>query len=256
MVSRIVIVFFMLVCDLSDIYAREILLTTGEWEPYISKRYKDYGLVNVIVKEAFKIQNIDVKYKFYPWKRALAYVKCEKNKKYKATTVWIKTKQRNMTFLYSDKPIIKTINTFFYLKNTNFEWKGDLLYLKKFRVGTSLGYSYSQEFENAVNQKILNPDVGLDDLKNLKKLLLKRIDVFICEKNVCLTLMKKYLLKKEQEKITYSKKPLSIEPCYLLFKKNKIQLKKEFDIGFEKFIKSERYQKIVEKFQKGVYDVY
>ncbi len=243
------LMFFLLLLQTSTLLAEKtIVLTTGEWEPFTSQSYKNSGIANAIVKEAFKIQNINVTYKFYPWKRAMFYAKIGK---YEGSSLWIKTKQRELDFLYSKEPILTHSTTFFHLRKTHFNWNDDINYLKKFKLGTTLGYSYSLELNNAIKNNILKPDVGLDDLKNLKKLLLGRIELFICDKNVCLTLIKKYFTKTEQNKITYSRKPISKVPHFLVFNKKQKKLKKEFDIGFEKLIKSGRYKEILKAFKKG-----
>ena len=246
---KIALIFFVLLLQTSTLFANKtIVLATGEWEPFTSQSYKEYGIANAIVKEAFKLQNINVNYKFYPWKRAIFYVKTGKHE---GSTIWIKTKQRELDFLYSEKSILTNETTFFHLKKTHFKWDDDISYLKKFKLGTTLGYSYTQELNNAIKDNLLKPDIGLDDLKNLKKLLLGRIELFICDKNVCLTLIKKYFTKTEQNKITYSKKPISKVPHFLVFNKKQKKLKKEFDIGFEKLIKSGRYKEILKAFKKG-----
>lgn len=243
------LIFFILLLQTSTLLAQmSIVLTTGEWEPFTSQSYKNSGIANAIVKEAFKIQNINVTYKFYPWKRAMFYAQIGK---YEGSTIWMKTKQRELDFLYSKKPILIHSTTFFHLKKTHFNWNDDINYLKKFKIGTTLGYSYTQELNNAIKNNIIKPDIGLSDLKNLKKLLLGRIEVLICDEQVCLTLIKKYLSKNEQNQLTYSKKHLSTVPHFLILNKKQKKLKKEFDIGFKKLKESGRYQELITQIKKG-----
>lgn len=226
---------------------RTITLATGEWEPFTSQNYENHGIANALVKEIFKIQNIDVIYKYYPWKRAMLYVKTGEHE---GSTIWMKTKQRELDFLYSKEPILTNQTTFFYLKKTKFNWNGDITYLKNFKLGTSLGYFYSKKLNDAIKSNILTPDVGIDDYKNIKKLLLGRIEVFVCDKVVCLSIIKKNLTKEEQKQIIYSKIPLSTEAQFLILNKKQKELKKEFDIGFEKLKKTKKYKKIIMQIEK------
>lgn len=43
-------------------------------------------------------------------------------------------------------------------------------------IGTTLGYRYPTEFENAVSKRLINIDIGKNELSNLKKVELQRID--------------------------------------------------------------------------------
>ena len=57
-------------------YANETLtLAIGEWAPYTSDVDQTGKLAKKIVAEAFKLSNIDVEYKYFPWKRSLESVR-------------------------------------------------------------------------------------------------------------------------------------------------------------------------------------
>ncbi len=47
-----------------------IRLTSGEWEPFISEKYKHQGILSHIVSESFNAMGMNVEYGFYPWKRS------------------------------------------------------------------------------------------------------------------------------------------------------------------------------------------
>lgn len=239
MLKKVLLYIFI---SLSLSASEKIIITNGEWEPYTSQKYKNYGPISQIVKEAFALQGVEVVYKFFPWKRAYYYV--EKGI-YDGSVGWSKTPKREKIFIYPKMFILPTETVFIYLKNTNFKWEGDVNIFKKYKLGTTLGYDYNGIIQKAIDEGKIKPDIGLDDLKNLKKLLLKRIDIFICDKAVALTLIKKYFSKEEQQKFTYEKKAYITLPLYLILKKGNLKLKEKFEKGLNQLIKSGRYDTIM-----------
>jgi len=155
MLKNLLIFLLFLMQTSTLIASKNIVITTGEWEPYTSQKYKNYGVANIIIKESFKLQNIDVQYKFYPWKRAMRYVKTGK---YASSSAWTMTKRRKKDFIFSKEPIFFDKNVFIHLKDLPFKWDGDIMTLKQYRLGTSLGYQYSTKLEYAFHNNILKPD--------------------------------------------------------------------------------------------------
>jgi polar amino acid transport system substrate-binding protein len=175
-----------------------------------------------------------------------------KTGKHEGSTAWAKTEQRKKDFIFSKKQIFLDKTVFIHLKNLKFNWRGNIVELQKFKLGTSLGYAYSTELENAFKNNLLKPDIGIDDLKSLRKLMLKRIDIFICGKDAALTLVRKYFSKKELQQFTkYIITPYKEIPIHLLLNKNQTKLKEEFDIGFKKLKESGRYQELITQIKKG-----
>ncbi len=47
-----------------------IRITNGEWEPFMSEYSAHYGINSHVVSESFRLEGINVVWKFFPWKRA------------------------------------------------------------------------------------------------------------------------------------------------------------------------------------------
>ncbi len=236
------------ICFAAD--RKTVTLTNGEWEPFLSEKYKSHGVASVIVKEAFKLQDIDTKYKFYPWKRAMDNAKMGLQD---GSVIWSKNKERERDFLFSKKPILTMDSVVFHLKSSDFKWEGKINIFKKYKLGTTGGYQSGEELDKAIKEGEIEVDIATTDLTNFKKLLVKRIDVFICDKRVGLTLINKYFSKSDQNKITFSKKPFISFAFFLIMNRKKTELIKEFNIGFDKLIKYGRYNEIMDAFSKGEY---
>ncbi|MEL7401395.1 MAG: hypothetical protein AAFN68_12600, partial [Pseudomonadota bacterium] len=90
--------------------AESIVITSGEWAPYISQKLPHYGITSRIVTEAFKQQNIETQYQFYPWNRSL---NSARGGEVNATLGWAKTEEREQDFWFSSEPISIEQTVFF-----------------------------------------------------------------------------------------------------------------------------------------------
>jgi len=250
-ISQVTTLLLVVFLSTVSLFAKDkVVLTNGEWEPFLSAKYKGYGVASVLVKEAFKQENIKVEYKFYPWKRAMYYV--EKNQK-DGSVIWAKSKERTKRFLFSKKPVMSLDTVFFHLKEKKFKWRGDINVFKNVKLGTTLGYQYGVKLNKAIKNGTIKVDVAPKNLNSFKKLIRHRMDVFICDKNVGLSLIKKHFSKVDQKKFTYSKRPFKSISYYLIMNKKRKIMMKKFDKGFAKLKRSGKYRKIMNEFRNGKY---
>ena len=70
MKNAVILTWLLFILSACPLRAETIVLTTGEYPPFNSVFIKHQGLMPRIVTEAFRVEDIDVLYKFYPWKRA------------------------------------------------------------------------------------------------------------------------------------------------------------------------------------------
>ncbi len=114
---------FLFVCLFSvNVTAQEtVRLANGEWEPYLGKKLKHYGVASHIVTEAFKEIGIKVEFKWYgdSWKRAYRDAKIGK---VDGTLVWSVTPEREKEMHYSGVVLPGKRTVFFYLKAKHFDW--------------------------------------------------------------------------------------------------------------------------------------
>jgi len=104
--------------------AHLVRLTNGEWPPYLSEHLPHYGFASHVVQEAFKSVGVDVKYEFYPWSRAYANAlqgEDEDGHVLHGTLVWIKTPEREASFIYSDL-VLEDSEVLFYSKDNPVVW--------------------------------------------------------------------------------------------------------------------------------------
>ncbi len=92
--------------------SRTMRVAIGEWPPFVSENLEHYGLAARIVTEAFAAVGNDVRYRFYPWKRA--YLETTQGDQ-DATAIWTKTPDREGEVLFSN-PVLTADKVFFHLE--------------------------------------------------------------------------------------------------------------------------------------------
>ncbi|WP_051311648.1 substrate-binding periplasmic protein [Zooshikella ganghwensis] len=228
-----------------------IFLTNGEWPPFMSQTYKHYGAGSHIVTEAFALESIEVTYVFLPWKRAMSEAK---KGKYDGTILWSKNEERMQHFLLSDA-VITLRTVFFHRKDYTFDWKtwNDLSGLV---VGVTRGYFYGDGLKQAIEQNIVKADIANSDYLNFKKLLAKRIPLFVAEAEIGYEILATKFPATSRELITNHTRPLREAHWYLLTSKRNEKAQywiNKFNQGLKKLKATGRYEKMMDDVMTGEY---
>lgn len=147
--------------------AKNVVITTGEWAPYVGEAENNKGFVTKIVQEALKAVGQNSEVQFHKWKKAMKLIE-KKPKKYHASIPWFKNEERMKSFHFSD-PIFDTVNVFIKKKSTDVK-VANFADLKKIKLTATLGYSYGASFDKALEQeefsvvKVKSDDAGFKDL--------------------------------------------------------------------------------------------
>lgn len=236
-----VICILTLLCLPNFLEAKKITLTTLDWEPYIGKKLNGNGYVAEVAKEAFKRSGYELEIKFYPWARTKFLAVKGDVDGYFPEYYDEKLKEHS---LISEPFQGGPIGFFKRIKNDiNYTKLTDL---KKYKIGVVRGYVNEKEFDNA---KYLKKDEVKDDLTNIKKLLGKRIDLFVADKFVGLYLLKQNFPDKI-DKITFIEPPLANNDLFICISKktkNYQEKMKAFNDGLKAIKKDGTFAKILKK---------
>lgn len=153
---------------------RTITIATGEYPPWAGSSLPHHGYVNHIVSEAFASQGLKVEFVYLPWKRAFEETR---KGKFDATSYWYENAERREAMLFSDRVITNRIVFFQRADTPKVQWK-TFADLAPYRMSITLGYTYSAELYEAIENKLLNPIIVSSDAQNLKLLMAKRVDFF------------------------------------------------------------------------------
>ncbi len=228
-----------------------IRLSSEEWPPFTSKVLKYNGVFSRIVKEAFALEGVKVKYGFFP--AARSYSVAAKGH-WDGSIPWNRTPDREKDFNFSDV-VMKGELVFFHLKDFEFDWKS-INDLKGLRIGGTLGYNYREAFQNAEKSGMIRVERIHSDLLNFRKLLRKRFHIFPANKSVGYYLLSKSFSPNMIELVTYHPRPLAIDKLRVLFSKNierNNRMLKLFNKGLKRLKESGKVEQFINESQRGEY---
>jgi len=218
----------------------------------LSEHAPHYGFATHVITEAFALVGVEVEYGFFPWKRSF---KLAKEGKWDGSAIWWDNEERRKLF-YCTGAVIPTKTVFFHLKAKAFDWTtyedlGDL------RIGGTLQYSYSDEFDAAETAGIIRTDRVPTDETSLKKLLKGRIDIFPGGLVTTYALIRKSFSEEDTALFTHHRRPIAQRPSYLVLSKKvpgNEQMRDRFNEGLRMLKKSGRRDKIIIDGLAGKYD--
>lgn len=229
----------------TDAPAETVRITNGEWPPFTSEQLPNKGPLSRIVAEAFALEGVTVEYGYFPWKRAYDYARTGK---WDGSVGWAPTPKHRQDFLMS-KPVLMVDKGLFHLKNIPFDWK-KIDDLKGWKIGGTAGYSYGDEWDRAVREGRLQVEEVTVDEQNIRKLLLRRIDVIAMEVDVAEHLMRTVLTAEEAATIAQHPKLLMQTPiCLALSRKSErsAALLARFNRGLQRLTESGAYDRYIQE---------
>lgn len=222
--------------------AQELVIMTGEWEPYVSAKLENKGFITEIVAKACDAAKLQYSLKYAPWPRCEAEVL---HGKALAAFPYTPTKERS-AYAYFSTPLAKARTVFFYnvkkLQHFDFtSWKA----LKPYLITGVRGYYY----ESAFKQKGVYVDYSEDEDEALNKLFLKRVDLMPLNELVGWKKIEK-LYPGQANLFASSANPLDESDLNLMVSKkypNARALLEQFNQGLSMIQKSGEYKKILVK---------
>ena len=222
--------------------AKTIRLTNGEWQPYLSKDVPHFGIASHIITEAFALVGIEVEYGFFPWSRAM---KLAKEGTWDGTAVWGDSEERRQNFQFTE-PVVPSTFVFFHLRSTQFDWN-TYEDLRDVKVGGTVEYFYSDEFEAAEAGGVFRITRTRSDEVGLKNLLKGRIDVFPGELMVTYAQIRDTFSEEQVALFTHHPKRIIEKPLYLFLSKKvpgNEQMRDLFNEGLKLLKESGKYDQI------------
>lgn len=191
-----------------------IKLSEDPWPPFTyGDVYATHGYAVEFTEQIFLRLDLDYEIRLYPWQRCLNQMKSgirdgvilsginDDRKEYMEFTIPIMY-DRDLIWYKLDKDEIKW---------SNFED------LKDFTFAATRGFSYGSTFTDSVEFYDINIIETNSDLQNFKLLKENRVDLFICNETVALSLFKDN--PELQGIFTYTKKPLKEVSLHMAFSK-------------------------------------
>ncbi|MBU2705666.1 transporter substrate-binding domain-containing protein [Zooshikella marina] len=222
-----------------------IVLSGGEWPPYVSSKLRYKGVTPRLISDIFAEIGVKVTYRFNPWARSMEDAR---QGLVDGTFLWYKTADREQDFYISEQPIGYISFVFFHLRDKVFDWRS-FDDLKGVRVGATIGYNYGEPFMEMEQKGKLHVIRSKSDLQNLRMLLKGRIDIFPHDLTVGYYEIHNTFSKKEASLFTHHSKALQNKGAYLMLSKKSIKNKEWiglFDEALTRFIKQGKFRQYYE----------
>lgn len=240
--SVVLSIFVATMCCSFQVKAENTIMLAGaNWEPYMGEELPGKGFLVELSTEALKRVGYDVDIVFVPWARA---VEMTKEGKYTAL-VGASFNQERSEFLSYPNSSWEVKMSFFSLPGKQIQYT-TLENLCPVRIGLIRG-SYLYDRLHEVD--CITLDIGATVLKNIRKLLAGRFDVYLESQDNVAYYVNNYLSDKK-EAIELISPPFEVDNIYTAFSKNipeYEQLTKDFDRGIQLIQADGVYDSILKK---------
>lgn len=173
----LIVVYMLSISALAEA-PKALHLVEDPWPPYTYGEYSSKptrGAVVEVLEYIFRDSHL--KLTLYPWKRALLLAK---EGIVDGLMLTVETKEREDDFIFSE-PIFNDEIVFIVHSEQAIHYQG-LHSLKGLIIGTVHGSKYSNEFQEAIQQKVITVEPADEIQTNIKKLMNRRIDVVVSSK--------------------------------------------------------------------------
>ncbi|SMC22349.1 amino acid ABC transporter substrate-binding protein, PAAT family (TC 3.A.1.3.-) [Andreprevotia lacus DSM 23236] len=174
-----------------------LTLTLQEYPPFMGQSLPGRGLLSSAVASVFARAGYSVNFEPAPNNRA---IEAPRRGMADGSFGWAKTPEREKD-LYYTAPVMALRMVFCQRVEAHYEWQ-KLTDLAPYRIGTTLGNFYSDEFEKLARSGKLKVDPGPSDEANFRKLLADRVDLFPIDAEVGPYLMHQSLTPAERARLS------------------------------------------------------
>lgn len=225
-----------------DNEAQHLVITTGEWSPFVASDLAEKGFTTEIIKAACQAAGFEVTIQFAPWARCEAVVE---HGKVFAGFPFSPNEIRSQFALFS-KPIAFSRTVLFYNteKIAKFSFT-ELDELKSLLIGGVRGYYYEPLF----TKKELLVDYSDNEDDALKKLFFGRVDLMPLNELVGWESIRR-LFPGQSQQFASSQNAIDTQSLNLMVSckyPGAAELLKRFDTGLATIIENGVYQKIMER---------
>ncbi|MFV0350471.1 MAG: substrate-binding periplasmic protein [Halodesulfovibrio sp.] len=169
----------------SPVWAKPLVIVTGERPPYVSEHMQEFGPAARIIRRAFELGGIAVQFRFFPWKRCEAML--DDGTAF-ASFPYPMSERHKRRWNFS-QPLFRGETHAFFMEQRfpRFEYHG-IKSLRGYTVAGSLGDFLTDRLYTAA----VDVDLAPDEECSFKKLYSARSDILLTDRNVGWYLIHKY----------------------------------------------------------------
>jgi len=239
-----------LACAASQLAPMQIVLSNQEYPPYLGASMPGFGLMSRVVSTAFLLENVKVRYAFFPNNRALQSARAGL---VDGSLGWAITPERLQDLWYSDA-VMSLRMVFFQRAGPDISWR-TLSDLSRYRIGVTSGNTYSDEFTRLQTSHGLYVETAADDLTNFRKLLAGHIDLFPIDGEVgAMLLSRQFNVTQRRLIVAQPSSFWSADMHVVIWRKQPLaaELIRRFNLGLRQLRASGEYARLVDQTRKEI----
>jgi polar amino acid transport system substrate-binding protein len=220
-----------------------VRVVTDEYAPLVSRDPRDPGLLAEIVAQTFRHMEVESRLEFQPWRRGQAEVLAGRAW---ATFPYVKTPEREKTYLFSRKPLFDNRIVFFYRRNRfpdGLEWRR-MSDLRQWTIGGVRGYWYEKDLKRSG----LKAEYATTVDAAIRMLRIGRFDLLLLSELVGWHGIER-MFPEEREAFAILERPYTTVPSWLMVSKtypNSRDLLQRFDQAFRELEQAGRIGYIID----------
>lgn len=176
----VMMVAMVLLAGSAQAQGKKVKLTTLEWPPYTGETLPDKGASAVVVRKAFEAMGYTVEMEFMPWNRAVQTAK--EDPAFSGYFPEYYSKENAADFVYS-KPMGVGPLGLIERVDKPVTWNA-LDDLKPYGIGVVTGYVNTEAFDAKAAAGELKVEPSVDDVTNIRKLAMGRMDLAVIDRFV------------------------------------------------------------------------
>ncbi|MDW7549623.1 substrate-binding periplasmic protein [Pseudoalteromonas peptidolytica] len=227
-----------LVCISCNTRALEahVNITTGQWPPYLDQAQQDQGCVAKVIRDAFALSNIKVRFLFMPWERA--YQEGMKAS-YIGSAYWYYSEQRSRDYHYTEYPLTEEIARFYHHKTLDFQFTS-YADLKPHKLLLNRGLTYPKALLDAIDTYAIKTSYATYTSKNIALILRARADIMIMDEKSAKAYLKE-LPVDDAKLLVAQPEPAFVQHGYLLINKHHSEYLAPYNRGLKTLLSDMDY---------------
>ena len=227
----------------------KLRIGTGDWVPYVDQRRDDAGAMARLISAVFAEAGYEVEYLFYPWDRNVLMLQ---QGQLDAIMPYSCGPSR-LDYAVCSDPLVRGEVVLFHRRQLDFDWQR-IEDLGRYRIGTTLGYSYGPLFDQAQQDGQLQVTQSGKEDTSFRLLELGRIDLHPQDRAVGYAVLRRLFPGAEGRAISHHPRYLSTEPLRLLFRKDDArggELLRQFNVQLQQFAERGDLQRLQQALYSG-----
>lgn len=228
-------------------YSTKLIFAAADTKPTAySVEGVQKGILVDIINEVFKRAGYDIEIKLLPWARCIEEVRLGRIDGIFSS---YDLPERRSFLIFTKEVLIVQEQAFFVRNDSKITFDGDLKKLSNNSIGIITGTSYGPRLDSAIKEGVFKKNDPTSSIEsNLRKLIIKRVEIIPSYKHVVLSTAKElgYL-----DKVKQLKPAIEAIPSYLAFSKNKAdyaKIIKDYDTALLSMKKDGTYDAIFSKY--------